>query len=178
MISFRNFRDSCVCLFLGASPSAAVSSISHFRVRRWVLMGTPEERPPKPHGTPRSGKMGECRIESGNLWIPGSSFCFPSSLPIYGGFVFLSSPRWVLGVNGRPRGTPPPGPHGTPRNGTIGKLRIASGILGVRGSAFCFLSPSPIYGGFVYLSFPRWAMGVNGNPNGTPTGTPRNATER
>ena len=40
-------------------------------------------------------------------------------------------------------------PHGTPRSGKIGKLRIESVILGGLGSAFCFFSP-PIRGGFVY----------------------------
>ena len=48
----------------------------------------------------------------------------------------------MLGVNGRPRGTPP-GPHGTLRNGKMAELRLESGIFGIAGSALCFLSSPP-----------------------------------
>ena len=101
---------------------------------------------------------------------------FLISSPIYGGFVYLSSPRWALGVSGHPRGTPPES-HGTLRNGEMAELRIESVILGIRSSAFCFSSP-PIYGGFVFFAFPRWALGVKGRPCKTSPGAHRNSTER
>ena len=197
--------------------------------------GTPRN-PAEPHGTVKLGNYD---------WGPefygfvAHRFGLPSAPPARGGFVYLSFPRWVLGVDGRPFGTPP----GTPWNGKIGKLRIESGILRSPGSAlrfsFCvahprrfrlfiisalgvdvdgrpfrtppgtprnptephwavnlrnynydpefygflarhfgFLSASPTGGGFVYLSFPRWVLGVDGRPFGTPPGTPRNPTER
>ena len=94
----RNFADSWIGLlfFFLRRPSAAVSSICRRCVGRWSLMATPEERPPEPHGTPRSGKIWELRIESGILRIPGSSFRFS---------VCVTHPRWfrffrisVLGV--------------------------------------------------------------------------------
>ena len=69
----------------------------------------------------------------------------------------------------------PPAPHGALRNGKITVLRIESGILGVRGSAFSFSSFVAIYGGFGYLEFPRRSLGVNGHSSGTSPGTARNA---
>ena len=68
----------------------------------------------------------------------------------------------------------PPEPRGTPHRGKIGKLRIASGTLGVRGPTFCFFFFVAIYGGFVYFAFSRGVLGVNGQPRGTP---PRNPTD-
>ena len=38
--------------------------------------------------------------------------------------------------------------------------------------SFDLLASPPIYGGFVYLACPRWALGVNGQPIGTSPGTP------
>ena len=40
----------------------------------------------------------------------------------------------------------------------MAELRIEPGILRARGSPICFPPSSPIYGGFVYLSFPRLAL--------------------
>ena len=115
----RNFRDSWISLFsFIRHPSAVGSSIYHFRVGCWALKGTPRNahrNPTEPHGTLRNGKLFELRIESGILRVPGSAFCFLSSPPIYGGFVYLSFPRWALGVNGHARGTPPGNPR-TPLN--------------------------------------------------------------
>ena len=88
-------------------PPSAVSFISHFRVGRWlVLMATPPALPPEPHGSPRNGKIGKLRAESGILQADVSPFRFLSASPVRGGFVYLSSPRWAPGVDGRPFGTP------------------------------------------------------------------------
>ena len=134
--------------------------------------------PPEPRGTLRGGKMAELRIESGILRIHGSAFCFLSPPPLLRRFrVFVIA---ALGVGSQwpPPWNAPPEPHGAPRSGKIAELRVESGILGVRGSAFCFLPPTPIYGGFVYLEFPRWVLGVDGHPRGTSPGTKRNPAGR
>ena len=57
--------------------STAVSRTHRFRVGRWALTAIPVGRLPEPHGTLRSGKMAELRIESGILAVSGSFFCFP-----------------------------------------------------------------------------------------------------
>ena len=99
-------------------PPAAVSSIYHFRVGRWVLMGTPGERPPEPHGTLLGGKLGELQLESMILWIPGSAFLLvflrrPSRAdsPIYHFRVGF----WALMATAEER---PPGTHRNPRVAT------------------------------------------------------------
>ena len=52
-------------------------------------------------------------------------------------------------------------------------------MLWIRGSAFFrFLFLPPIYGGFVYLVTPRWALGVNGIRCGPSPGNPRGPKER
>ena len=56
--------------------------------------------------------------------------------------MYLALPRWVLGVNVHPSERPPE-PNGTLRNGKLVELRPESGILGILGAAFCFLSTSP-----------------------------------
>ena len=111
----------------------------------------------------------------------GRPFDFLDSQPIYGGFVYLSCPRWALGVNGQTRGTSPGNatePHGALRNGKISELLVESGIPAVPVSAFVFLYSPPIYGGFVYLALPRLVLCVSGHPCGTFPGIPRSATER
>ena len=109
-------------------------------------MATPEERPPEPHGTPRSGKMGKFRIESGILGIPAPAFRFLSSLPYEAVSSFLSLPRWVFDVNGRPRGTPP----GTSRNPTerqeaakLGNYEYNPEFYGFMAQPFVFLLRHP-----------------------------------
>ena len=60
--------------------------------------------------------------------------------------MYLARPRWALGVNGHSRGTSPgtpTAPHGTLRNDKIAELRLESGIFGIPGDAFVFLSSSP-----------------------------------
>ena len=50
----------------------------------------------------------------------GRLFVFSLRLPIYGSFVYLAFPRWVLGVNARPRGASPLAPRKpTARYGTV-----------------------------------------------------------
>ena len=86
--------------------------------------------------------MAELRIESGILGFRCFSCCFLRR-PVYGGFVYLSLPRWMLLVNGRPAERlleRPPEHHGTLRNGTMAELRIKSVILRIHGSAFSFSS--------------------------------------
>ena len=83
-------------------------------------MAAPSERLPEPRGTRLNGKIGKLRTEFGIVWIPGSSLRFLSASPIHGGFVYIAFPRWVLGVDGRPFGTPPRNPaerHGTVKLG-------------------------------------------------------------
>ena len=54
---------------------------------------------------PRNGKLAEVRLETGIIGIPGSAFLLSfRRRPIYSGFVYLVSPRGVLGVNVHPRG--------------------------------------------------------------------------
>ena len=53
----------------------------------------------------------------------------------------------------------------------MAESRVESGIFGIHGSVFWFLSSPQIYGGFAHLSFPRWASGVYGHPRGTTPGT-------
>ena len=122
--------------------------------------GTPRQ---EPHGTLRNGKLGELRVESVILRVPGPAFCFLPPSPIYGGFVYLSFPRWVLGVNGHPRGTP----HGTVK---LGNCEWRPEFLWIPVSIFCFSFPVTIYGGFVYFAFPRWVLMA------TPAERPRNPT--
>ena len=73
-----NFTDFWLALsvFLLLRPSAAVSFIYQFRVGCWASMAAHSERLPEPHGTPRNGKIGKLRVESGILRISGSSFRF------------------------------------------------------------------------------------------------------
>ena len=47
--------------------------------------------------------MGELRLESGDLGVPGWVFCSPRRHPVYVDFAYLVFPRWALGVNVRPR---------------------------------------------------------------------------
>ena len=115
--------------------------------------------------------------------MPGPAFCF-SFVAICGGFVYLSFPRWVLGVDGRPFGTSP----GTPRNpaephGTVklGNYDWGPEFYGFVAHRFGLPSAPPARGGFVYLSFPRWVLGVDGRPSERrpePHGNPKNATDR
>ena len=61
-------------------------------------------------------------------------------LPIYGGYVYIVAPRLVFGVNShlqRNVTRNPTEPQGTRRNSKMGELRLESGILGIRGPAFC-----------------------------------------
>ena len=100
--------------------------------------------PAERRGTLRTGKMGgELRIASGILGVRDPSFVFLSSPPIYGGFVYLSFPHWVLG-NGRPAERPPEPTErqGKLRNGKISELRIDPGIYGFGVWPFDYL-PSP-----------------------------------
>ena len=60
---------------------------------------------------------------------------------------------------------------GVLRSCEMAELRIGSGFLVLRGAAFCFFLPFPIYGGVVYLAAPRWVLGVNVFPRGTSPGT-------
>ena len=69
---------SAICFPFFAAPSTVVSRIYYFRFGRWASTATPAESPPGPHGTLRSGKMAELRIECGILWIPVAAFCFSS----------------------------------------------------------------------------------------------------
>ena len=87
--------------------SAGVSSIYHFRVGRCALMAPLMNAP----GTVKLGNYNWNPEFYGFLDQP---FVFLSLPPVRGGFVYLPLPRWALGVNGRPFGTPP----GTPRNPT------------------------------------------------------------
>ena len=101
-------------------------------------------------------------------------------------FSFLRRPSAVVSFIYRPRvgcwvlmATPSElftEPHGTPRGGKIGKLRISPGIVRIPGSSFVFLTSPHIRGVFVYFGFPRLALVVNGRPHGPPP--PRNPTER
>ena len=51
------------------------------------------------------------------------------------------------------------------------RMAIISGNVNFRGSWIgLFYLRLPIYGGFVYLTFPRWASGVNAHSSGTPLG--------
>ena len=129
-------------LFFLASPPLLrrfrVFCISALGVgRQWPPLGKPPGTPAESRGALRIGKRAELRAGSGILGAHGSAFCFLSSPHIYGGFVYLSFPRWVLGVNGHPRGTSPGAPRSV-RGGKISELRIESGILGIHGSAFRF----------------------------------------
>ena len=104
-------------------------------------MAAPAERLPGPHGTLSIGKIAEFRVESAISWIPGSAFCLLSAPPIYGVFVYLAPPLWVLGVNAQPRGASPGAPaepNGTLRIGKMAELRLQSGILWGHEAAFCF----------------------------------------
>ena len=71
----------------------------------------------------------------------------------------------------------PTDPHGTLRNGKMAELRLETGNLGNTGLAFCLpIVVARLYGGLVYLAFPRWALVRNVHPRGMPPpGTP---TER
>ena len=43
---------------------------------------------------------------------------------------------------------------------------------------FAFFLRRAAYGGFVYLAFPHWALGVNDRPRGTAPGSPGGPDER
>ena len=77
----------------------------------------------------------------------------------------------MLGVDGRPFRTS----HGTPRNATEphGTVKLRNydynpEFYGFLAQPYGFLSASPLRGGFVYLSFPRWVLGVDCRTFGTP----------
>ena len=71
-------------------------------------MFAPDEWIPLPHGTLRSAKIGELRLETGNLGIPVWVLRLPFvATPIYGGFAYLVFPRCVFVGNVRT----PPGSH-------------------------------------------------------------------
>ena len=64
------------------------------------------------HGELRGGKVAELRLGTGILGNTGLVFYFPIVVaPIYGGFVYLALPRWVLAGNVYP-------PRNAPRNHT------------------------------------------------------------
>ena len=134
---------------------------------RWVLaiMSAPAEFHPEPHGTLRKGKMAELRLSTGDLGNPGLVLRCPIVVtPIYGGFVYLAFPYWLLVGNvRRPLNVSrnPTEPRGTPRNAKIWELRLETGDLSMIGLAFCFpFGATPIYGGFAYLVCPHWVLGV------------------
>ena len=106
-----------------------------FGLEKNLASRNPTER----RGTPRNGRIAELRLESGIFRISGPPFRFSLCVAVRGGFVFSASPRWVLGVDGRPFRTP----SGTPRNATeprgavkLGEMRTESGILRISGSPF------------------------------------------
>ena len=104
-------------------------------------------------------------------WV-GLSFFFLRR-PIYGGFVYLAFPRWVLGVSVRPRGAPPRDPtepHGTLRNGKMAGWRLESGFLGIPGAAFRFPScavPSTAVSRLALVVNVHLQRNVSRNPPGT-----------
>ena len=130
--------------------------------------------PTESRGTLRIGKMAEFRIDSRILRIPGSVFSFSFAPPIYGGFVYLSFHRWALVA----RGTSPGTPHGNSRSAASRKMAVLllhSGILGVHGSAFCFLSSPPLLRRFRVFSIAAVGDGRQWPP---PRNVSRNPTAR
>ena len=152
----------------------------------YPLISALSESLPEPHGAPRSAtarKIGRITTKIRNFTVACVSLPLPRILHPSAAVSFISHFRvgcWLLLM-----ATPPgrlPEPHGTPRNGKIEKLRIESGILRIPGPSFrfsvCVTHPRwfRLYaigrGGLVYFSFPRRALGVNGqNQSGWVTQT-------
>ena len=62
-----------------------------------------------------------------------------------------------------------PTPHGTLRKGKMAELRISSGILGIPGSAFCFLTSPPLLRRFRVCIISALAVGVKRGASLNPT---------
>ena len=173
-------------------PLAVVSSIYHLRFgigRRWTPI---QDAAQKPHRTPRkptepSGSV-KWIIATGIVGFAASRLALSVSIPRrpYTAVLF-SYPfrvgRWapMAAPSGRrpeARGAPLI-PHGAVKLGNTNKIRI----FGFRARPFCFLSSSPISGGFVYFNYRRrvgrWGLAAS-PPESPPEthGSPRNSTEQ
>ena len=125
----------------------------------------------------RGGKMAELPLESRTLRIPGSSFRFPFSAANLRWFrIYIVSALGVVVTRNLPRGAKEP--RGTPRNDRMAELRIESGIFGIPGSAFCFLSSYPLLRRFRVFSIAALGDGCQWPPprnfSRNPHGTLRN----
>ena len=130
--------------------AGTIGSLLYRAYLQQSILATPAERPPGHHGTLLIGKMEGVMNRLRNFRgsrISLSPFYLRRPSKAASSIYHFRDGRRALMANPAERPRNPTEPHGKPRNGKIGKLRLESGILWIPGSAFCFS---------LFAAHPRW----------------------